>query len=188
MIPKKSERSSSKTPIVMDKKEIEHTAVDLMGDKAVNAGAVKKNKPITGKPVIIENRIPVTEINLKTETPAMIGSTSYQIQKTPALIWRNHAGNATAGSISSGQTVHPVKRPVSVSMDSMGKHMLSMSNQTISSNEPIVEATPVDNIGNNISNQRTAAGGSNIDLSRLADQVSRIIYRKLAVERERRGA
>jgi hypothetical protein len=45
----------------------------------------------------------------------------------------------------------------------------------------------MDTIENNISEQRTVSGSSRIDLSRIADQVSRIIYRKLAVERERRG-
>ena len=135
----------------------------------------------------IKNNILESGIARKTETPAIICSTSYQIQRTPALIWRNNESNTTPASISPGQTVHPIKKPISVSMSSAGENMLSMSNQTVSSHESVIEANSMDTIENNISEQRTVSGSSRIDLSRIADQVSRIIYRKLAVERERRG-
>jgi hypothetical protein len=103
------------------------------------------------------------------------------------LIWRNNESNTTPASISPRQTVHPVKKPISVSMSSAGENMLSMSNQAVSSHESVIEANSMDTIENNISEQRTSSGSSRIDLSKIADQVSRIIYRKLAVERERRG-
>lgn len=135
----------------------------------------------------IKNNILEPGIALKTETPSIICSTSYQIQRTPALIWRNNESNTTPASISPGQTVHPIKKPISVSMSSAGENMLSMSNQTVSSHESVIEANSMDTIENNISEQRTSSGSSRIDLSKIADQVSRIIYRKLAVERERRG-
>ena len=135
----------------------------------------------------IKNNILEPEIALKTETPSIICSTSYQIQRTPALIWRNNESNTTPASISPGQTVHPIKKPISVSMSSAGENMLSMSNQAVSSHESVIEANSMDTIENNISEQRTSSGSSRIDLSKIADQVSRIIYRKLAVERERRG-
>jgi len=135
----------------------------------------------------IKNNILEPGIALKTETPSIICSTSYQIQRTPALIWRNNESNTTPASISPGQTVHPIKKPISVSMSSAGENMLSMSNQAVSSHGSVIEANSMDTIENNISEQRTSSGSSRIDLSKIADQVSRIIYRKLAVERERRG-
>lgn len=135
----------------------------------------------------IKNNILEPGIALKTETPSIICSTSYQIQRTPALIWRNNESNTTPASMSPGQTVHPIKKPISVSMSSAGENMLSMSNQAVSSHESVIEANSMDTIENNISEQRTSSGSSRIDLSKIADQVSHIIYRKLAVERERRG-
>lgn len=133
-----------------------------------------------------KNNIPETGIDLKTEIPPIVYSTSDQIHQSSALIWRKSESNTTPSSSSPEQPVHPAKNTMSVSMNSAGNNMLSKSNQGVSSHESVIEANSRENFGN-ISDQRKVSGSSGIDLSRIADQVSRIIYRKLAVERERRG-
>ena len=118
-----------------------------------------------------------------TETPPLIHSTPVQQQQTPALVWRNK-NNTPQENISSGD--HPLMKSIPISRNSPGTDMLSRYAQTVSSADSVPETTAVDNIANNDSSAQRASG-SGIDLSVIADQVSRIIFRKLAVECERRG-
>ncbi len=134
-----------------------------------------------------KDSVPEVGINLEAEKPFIVSSTSEQLQRAPALIWRNNDAKTTPASISPGQPAHPVKKTVAVSMNSTDQNMLSLSNQAASSHGAGPEANSVDTIENTIPEPRTGSGTSGVDLSRIADRVSRILYRKLAVERERRG-
>lgn len=184
-LPESMLHTSIAMPIIRKKGDTYQESSNLIVKSSFQEPAISFASPPGSKK--IKNNILEPGIALKTETPSIIYSTSYQIQRTPALIWRNNESNTTQASISPGQTVHPVKKSILVSMSSAGENMLSMSNQAVSSHESVIEANPMDTIENNISEQRTSSGSSRIDLSKIADQVSRIIYRKLAVERERRG-
>ena len=192
-LPESMSHTSIAMPIIRKKGDTYQESSNLIVKSSFPEPTIfrKENNSISSvSPLVskkIKNNILEPGIALKTETPSIICSTSYQIQRTPALIWRNNESNTTPASISPRQTVHPVKKPISVSMSSAGENMLSMSNQAVSSHESVIEANSMDTIENNISEQRTSSGSSRIDLSKIADQVSRIIYRKLAVERERRG-
>lgn len=134
-----------------------------------------------------DNTISEIGIALKAETTPIVSSTSEQLQRAPALVWRKNDAHTTPAGTSLGQPVYPVQKTVSVAMNSIDTNMLSRSQQAASSHEFDIETSSVDTIENPLSEPSTGAGTTGIDLSRMADRVSRILYRKLIVERERRG-
>ncbi|MBU1138886.1 MAG: hypothetical protein KKA76_07915 [Proteobacteria bacterium] len=134
-----------------------------------------------------KSSVPETGIGLQVETSPVVCRTSEQIQRAPALIWRDNEAHTKPVSISPGHPVCPPRKTVSVSMNSTQKNRLSLSQQAGSFPESGSEGSSMDIGENTVAEQRTGAGSAGVDLSRIADQVSRLLYRRLVVERERRG-
>lgn len=131
--------------------------------------------------------VPETGIGLQIETSPVVCRTPEQIQRAPALIWRDNEAHRKPVSISPGHPVRPPRKTVSVSMNSTQKNRLSLSQQAGSFPESGSDGKSMDIGENTVAEQRTGAGNTGVDLSRIADQVSRLLYRRLVVERERRG-
>jgi hypothetical protein len=103
------------------------------------------------------------------------------------IIWRTHSNSSpTGGSLSTatngrGQTLPLTGHPISSTRSAIARQMTTTTNSAAeptatSSHETIPSAaTPV-----------PTAGGE-MNLAQIAEQVSRLLHRKLTVERERRG-
>ena len=106
----------------------------------------------------------------------------------PDMVWRKSTIESSASSLFSAGTSAGAKTSLPLTINPAGGSVLSMARQTTTSSGPAVEPGTSEGSESPIPIGEKGPGQSNeMDLQQLAEQVSRLIFRKLAVERERRG-
>ena len=106
----------------------------------------------------------------------------------PDMVWRKSTIESSASNLFSAGTSAGAKTSLPLTINSAGGGVLSMARQTTTAASPAVEPGTSEGCESPIPIREKGPEQSNeMDLQQLAEQVSRLIFRKLVVERERRG-
>ncbi len=106
----------------------------------------------------------------------------------PDMVWRKSTIESSASNLFSAGTSVGAKTSLPLTINSAGGSVLSMARQTTTAASPAVEpGTPEGSESPIPIGEKGPEHSNEMDLQQLAEQVSRLIFRKLVVERERRG-